>query len=156
MRLDQFRDAVAANPDCSLRIVPQGGNELAPHFHVTEVGRVTKDFIDCGGKPRSETRCVLQTLVANDTDHRLTTTKFTKILALADKLDLPADTEVEVEHQERSISTDRVAGVERVGDALLVTLEPKHTDCLAEDACGIRVMPQLTTLGGECGDTGCC
>ncbi|MEI7863404.1 MAG: DUF6428 family protein, partial [Planctomycetota bacterium] len=28
------------------------------HFHITEVGRVQKDFIDCGGTVRSATTCL--------------------------------------------------------------------------------------------------
>jgi hypothetical protein len=29
------------------------------HYHITEVGKVQKDFIDCGGTVRSSTACVL-------------------------------------------------------------------------------------------------
>lgn len=155
MNLLQFRQALAENPECALRIAIDGGAELAEHFHVTEVGRVQKDFIDCGGVPRSEVRCVLQTLVAGDVDHRLSSTKLTKILALTDRLDLPADAPVDVEHQERSIAVDTIGSVERAGDTLVIRLAPKHTACLAEDACGIPVLTQLTVVGG-CGGPGCC
>jgi len=31
------------------------GEYLPPHFHVTEIGLVTKHFIDCGGTERRET-----------------------------------------------------------------------------------------------------
>lgn len=27
----------------------ENGNSVPEHFHVTEVGIITKDFIDCGG-----------------------------------------------------------------------------------------------------------
>ena len=30
------------------------GNKVSNHFHVTEVGEITKHFIDCGGKERVE------------------------------------------------------------------------------------------------------
>ena len=32
----------------------ENGNFVPEHFHVTEVGIITKDFIDCGGKIRHE------------------------------------------------------------------------------------------------------
>lgn len=30
----------------------ENGEMVPEHFHVTEVGIITKDFIDCGGKVR--------------------------------------------------------------------------------------------------------
>ena len=47
------------------------GELVATHFHVTEVGKVTKDFIDCGGKVRSEAVINFQLWEENDYDHRL-------------------------------------------------------------------------------------
>lgn len=47
-------------------------NSLVPsHFHVTEVGEITKRFIDCGGTVRKETVVNFQLWNANDYDHRL-------------------------------------------------------------------------------------
>ncbi len=156
MNLADFRAALDANPDCSLQIAFDGREPLAEHFHVTEVGRVMKDFVDCGGVRRSEARCVLQTLVAGDVDHRLDSTKLAKIVALADKLDLPNDAPVEVEHQERSVSTDTLAAVEREGGTLTLRLTPRQTACLAEDACGIPSgLPTLPVTDGCCGGSGC-
>lgn len=159
MNLHTFRTAIAAHLDRPLRIELSGGESIAPHFHVTEVGKVTKEFVDCGGTPRSEVRCVLQTLVAGDTEHRLSSTKLSGILSLCDKLGLPDDAPVEVEHQERSVSMDTVVAVEPVDDTLVIRLAPKQTACLAEDVCGI---PQAAA-GQEPGiqalpiaDTGCC
>lgn len=158
MQLTEFRDLIAANPGCGLRVELADGAALADHFHVTEVGRVEKDFFDCGGVRRHESRCVLQTLVAGDIEHRLSSTKLSGILAVADNLDLPPDAAVEVEHQERSVATDVVERVERRGDTLVILLAPKQTACLAEDACGIPSgLPQLTTIDGCCsGGSGCC
>lgn len=157
MDITDFRSAITANPDCTLRVELAGGGALAAHFHVTEVGAVTKDFVDCGGVRRSEARCVLQTLVAGDVDHRLNSTKLAKILALVDSLPIPADAPVEIEHQERSVSTDAVVSVERHEDTLTIRLQPKQTACLAEDACGIGSgLPQLTTLTDCCDGPGCC
>lgn len=160
MNLSELRDAVAANPDCGFRIELANGAAIDPHFHVTEIGRVAKDFVDCGGVRRSEVRCLLQTLVASDTDHRLTTTKLDKILALADRLDLPDEATVEVEHQERSVSTDLADTIVRQDDTLVLRLSAKQTACLAEDFCGIPAAPSggsaLPIAGQGCSGTGCC
>lgn len=136
MNLQEFCQALADHPDHNLRFVPTG-IAIADHFHVTEVGCVEKKFVDCGGKSRSTLTCVLQTLVADDVEHRLTTTKLAKIMQLADSLNLQADTPIEVEHQERSVSVDSIDRFEVIDGVLQFYLEPKHTACLAEDACGL-------------------
>lgn len=155
MNLAEFRAALEANPDSALEFSFAGRGPLDAHFHVTEIGRVTKDFVDCGGVRRSEVRCVLQTLVAADYDHRLDSTKFAKIVALADKLDLPDDAPVEVEHQERSVSTDVLDAIERDGDKLTLHFRPKQTACLAEDACNIAGLQTLPLADSCCGEGGC-
>ncbi|MAT72999.1 MAG: hypothetical protein CMJ58_26245 [Planctomycetaceae bacterium] len=158
MNLTQFRDALAAHPAHGLRFVINDRAAIADHFHVTEVGRVEKRFVDCGGQPRTTVACVLQTLVAHDTDHRLTTDKLAGIMRLVEQLDLPDDAPVEVEHQERSVSIDAVDSCAATDGVLTFRLSPKQTACLAEDACGLgQPAPGLPVLGGNCcGDSGCC
>ena len=70
MSLEAFRQALAANPSLGLRFrLPTGG--LAPiHLHLTEVARVEKRFIDCGGTIRTEVTARLQLWTADDTDHQ--------------------------------------------------------------------------------------
>lgn len=159
MNLAEFREALDANPDNRVRFAIDDQHAVADHFHVTEVGRVEKQFVDCGGVRRCAVTCVLQTLVAHDVDHRLTTTKLAKIVALADSLDLAGDTPVEVEHQERSVSIDAISDFEVVDGAVVFRLAAKQTACLAEDACGLGLAPDgtvLNVLGDACGGTGCC
>ena len=47
------------------------GSFVPEHFHVTEIGLVTKHFIDCGGTVRTEKMTSFQLWEANDFDHRL-------------------------------------------------------------------------------------
>lgn len=62
-------------------------NTMVPeHFHVTEVGVITKNFIDCGGTVRNEKVANFQLWNANDTDHRLKPEKLLKIIALSEKV----------------------------------------------------------------------
>jgi hypothetical protein len=72
--------------------------ELVRHFHITEVGHVQKDFIDCGGTRRATSSCVLQAWVAkNDEEHSLQAGKLAKIWKLADKILPSGELLVEVE-----------------------------------------------------------
>ena len=41
------------NPGAAIQIMLPEGEFVPTHFHITEVGRVRKDFIDCGGTVRS-------------------------------------------------------------------------------------------------------
>src|SRR5665648_35990 len=78
--------------------LPEG--ELVPgHFHVTEVGKVTKHFIDCGGSVRKEEVANLQLWNANDYDHRLHPNKLLNIIELSEKVLKLGDLEIEVEYQ---------------------------------------------------------
>ncbi len=109
------------------------GDLVPAHFHVTEVGKVTKDFIDCGGKVRSESVISLQLWEENDYDHRLHPEKLVNIIELSEKTFQLEDLEVEVEYQ----------GKETIGkynldfDGKCFLLTSKVTACLALDACGI-------------------
>ena len=72
MNLTEFSSVVSANPDKLMRFVLPNEKSIPASYHVTEVGHVKKDFIDCGGTTRSVSVCVLQAWIAvNDEDHRL-------------------------------------------------------------------------------------
>ena len=75
------------------------GKLVASHFHVTEIGRINKHFIDCGGTVRTEDVISFQLWEANDYNHRLHPEKLVHIIELSEKvLGLP-DLEIEVEYQ---------------------------------------------------------
>lgn len=108
------------------------GSYLPSHFHVTEVGLVTKHFIDCGGVERKETVANFQLWEAGDYDHRLAPQKFLHILNLSKKVLGESDLDIEVEYQQNTIGK---FGLEFDGKDFLLTT--KQTACLAQDACGI-------------------
>ena len=65
--------------------LPNG--ELVPsHFHVTEIGKITKHFIDCGGTLRNEEVVNFQLWNADDYDHRLHPEKLLDILTLSERV----------------------------------------------------------------------
>ncbi|OGX82485.1 DUF6428 family protein [Hymenobacter coccineus] len=130
------------------------GVYLPAHFHVTEVGLVTKHFVDCGGVERTETAANFQLWEAGDYDHRLGPQKFLRILQLAEKILGHADLDIEVEYQQATIGK---FGLAFDGTDFLLT--PKQTACLAPDACGVPeplfALPQLQVAGCTPGG-GCC
>ena len=152
--LKMFLAAINDNPDAAMQFMLPDQSFIAPHFHITEVGKVQKDFIDCGGTSRAITSCLLQILVADDTDHRLKTTKLAGIFSFANKLFTADDIQVEVEYEQDAISQFPIADIEVTPAGLLFVLGSKHTACLAPDKCGIGI-PSTSQKG--CGtNTGCC
>ncbi len=108
-------------------------NELVPtHFHVTEVGKITKHFIDCGGTVRNEEVVNFQLWNANDYNHRLHPEKLMKIINLSEKVLGLEDLEIEVEYQGDTIGK---FGLDFDGTNFL--LSTKQTDCLAKESCGV-------------------
>jgi hypothetical protein len=127
------------------------GETVPAHFHLTEVGRIDKHFIDCGGVTRTSSVVNFQLYTAQDIDHRLSTAKLAKIIALSEtQLELD-DLEIEVEYQSDTIGK---YGLAFDGSSFLLTA--KHTDCLAADACGIpKEEPAKQSATCEPG-SGCC
>jgi hypothetical protein len=133
------------------------GSKLPGHFHVTEVGKVTKHFIDCGGTVRLEEVVNFQLWNADDFDHRLHPEKLMNIITLSEKTLGISDGEIEVEYQGQTIEK---YGLEFDGTNFLLT--SKQTDCLAKDNCGIPAQKpriRLSTITSENTCTpggGCC
>jgi len=135
MKLSEFKGLLAGHPDKRIRFVLPTGGKIPPHAHVTEVARIDKRFIDCGGMNRVDSTCRLQTWFADDTDHRLTAGKLAAILKMASALLETEDLEMDVEHEAPFISQFPIAGVDVEDGTMLIRLGVKHTACLAEDKC---------------------
>lgn len=110
----------------------ENGTAVPGHFHVTEVGVITKHFIDCGGTVRNEKVANFQLWDANDYEHRLKPKKLLDIIALSEKVLGMEDLEIEVEYQDETIGKYDLGFNGR--DFLLLS---KQTNCLASDKCGI-------------------
>lgn len=121
-------------------ILPNG-SPVPEHFHVTEVGLITKNFIDCGGTVRKETVVNFQLWDANDFEHRLKPQKLLNIIALSEKVLGIEDYEIEVEYQAETIGK---YDLDFNGKEFL--LLNKQTACLAEDQCGIPAEKQKVKL----------
>ena len=135
MIIKDFRCFLDKNPDVKMHFMLPDNSFVPSHYHITEIGRVHKKFIDCGGTVRSTETCVLQIWVANDLDHRLHTTKLASIMQAASSL-FDSDTlPVEVEYELDTTSQYPVSGVEITPSGLLFYLGNKHTACLAPEKC---------------------
>src|SRR5688572_21789275 len=118
MKLAEIKTALNRHPEAQVRFVLPNGQAIPAHAHVTEVGRVDKRFIDCGGTLRTDSVCRLQSWVTDDTEHRLTAGKLAKILAKAESVTLSDELDVDVEHEVGFISQFPVASVETSADAI--------------------------------------
>lgn len=151
MMLEGLLAVLSANSDTAIQLTLPDGSFVPAHFHVTEVGRVRKDFVDCGGTVRTSESCVLQVWVANDVAHRVDTTKLERIIqkgaALFEKTAIP----LEVEYDNGLISQYPVQEVEVSPSGVVLHLGTKHTACLAPDRCGVK----LDVLS-SCSTPGCC
>lgn len=137
--------------------LPNGA--LVPkHFHVTEVGKVLKHFIDCGGTERREEVVSFQLWEANDYDHRLHPEKLLHIIELSEKQLHIDDLEIEVEYQ-----SDTIGKYNLDFDGSNFLLTAKQTDCLAKDNCGVPTkkpkvkLSDLQNVASSCNpSSGCC
>lgn len=154
MTLRTLRASLLPHPSKNLRFVMPEGDPIPADFHLTEVGHVVKNFVDCGGTRRRTETVVLQAWVAaNESDHRLTAGKLASILDLAKSVVPSDELDVEVEYEGCVISQYPVTRVDANGDELRFTLAKKHTDCLAREACGLEpggCSPVKSSAAGKC------
>ncbi|HTG66867.1 MAG TPA: DUF6428 family protein [Flavobacterium sp.] len=127
------------------------GTPVPEHFHVTEVGLISKNFIDCGGTLRKETVVNFQLWNANDFEHRLKPEKLSKIIALSEKVLGIEDFEIEVEYQ-----TETIGKYDLGFNGKNFTLLNKQTACLASDQCGAPQQKQKIKLSEISSETSCC
>ncbi len=146
LTLEDFRKSLAASPGLGLRFrLPTGG--LTPiHLHLTEVARVEKRFIDCGGTVRTDVSARLQLWTADDTDHRVGCAKAIQILGRGADLVGSTDLPMEVEFDFPLLTLFTVVGAVVEGNERIFLLEGKKADCLAPDVC----LPKACKPGSGC------
>ncbi|MEB2777408.1 DUF6428 family protein [Algoriphagus sp. D3-2-R+10] len=156
MKLSEVKKALSQLDNIAFQL--PDGSLVPTHFHVTEVGKISKHFIDCGGTVRTENVANFQLWNADDYNHRLHPEKLVKIIDLSEKVLGLEDLEVEVEYQADTIGK---FGLEFDGKNFLLTT--KQTDCLAKENCGIPQEKQklsladMPTNANSCAPgSGCC
>lgn len=155
MKLSEIKNTLTKVEEIVFEL-PNG--ELIPkHFHITEIGKVTRHFIDCGGTERKEEVINFQLWNADDYEHRLSSNKLLEIINLAENTLNLSDLEIEVEYQADTIGE---FGLDFNGTNFLLT--NKQTDCLAKDKCGIPEektkikLSEIQTKDSCTPGSGCC
>ncbi len=149
MKISEIKTHLSALGALTFRL--PDGNAVPEHFHLTEVGLVTRHFIDCGGTERTEQVANFQLWTANDYEHRLAPEKFLRILDISKKVLGNLDPEIEVEYQQGTIAKFGLAF-----DGREFILTNKQTACLALDACGLPPAKSEKTEKACAASTGCC
>lgn len=155
MKLSEFKNALAQVNE--LTFVQPNGMLVPSHFHVTEIGKINKHFIDCGGTMRDEYIVNFQLWVADDIDHRFAPEKLLKVISMSEEKLGITDAEIEVEYQ-----TETVGKYDLIFEDGFFKLQNKYTDCLAKDNCGVTEQKKKVKLADlqnqSCcsPDSGCC
>ena len=137
MNYGELKRLLITNPTSSLQFVLPNGEVIPVNFHLTEVGRVEKTFIDCGGTQRVAVTCQLQLWTANDHEHRLLSGKLLKVLESAEPVLQSDELPIEVEYGQSVASIYTIGDVVAAFGNLQFSLLGKQTDCLAKDKCNI-------------------
>ena len=155
MKLSEVKQYLSNAESVNFKL--EDGTMVPEHFHVTEVGIITKDFIDCGGVVRHEKVANFQLWNADDHEHRLKAGKLLSIIGLSEKVLGMVDLDIEVEYQAQTI------GKYDLGyDGENFLLLSKQTACLAPEQCGVPAekpklqMQNLAATGGVCTPGGGC
>jgi len=154
MKLSEIKEILPTLGNVAFQV--ENGEFVPEHFHVTEIGQITKHFIDCGGVIRTEKAVNFQLWNANDYAHRLKPVKLLNIIKLSEEKLGIEDAEIEVEYQSETIGKYEL---DFNGDHFI--LKNKQTACLASNACGIPVEKPKAILPVSANaccmpDSGCC
>lgn len=135
MTVSALRAVLSAAPSLPISVVWPDGEPIEAHFHVTEIGRVQRDFVDCGGTVRRVVTCLLQTWVGDDVDHRITGDQLLRAFAHAVPILGGEDLPVELEYEACNVVQLKIVSAKVESDTLVIRLGKKHTDCLAKELC---------------------
>lgn len=150
MRLSELKEALLTVNE--VKFTKEDGTPIPSHFHITEIGQINKQFIDCGGTTRSESTVSMQLWESIDFWHRLEPSKLLSIINLSEEKLGIENHDVEVEYQ-----SDTIGKYDLTFEKGVFLLQSKKTTCLASDACGIPSSLDLTSKvkaccmpGGDC------
>ncbi len=156
MKLSEMKQILTTLHELNFQL--EDGTYVPAHAHITEIGMIHKQFIDCGGTIRQEKKINFQLWNADDYDHRLLPSKLLNIIKLSEESIVIEDCEIEVEYQNNTIGK---YGLSFDGKNFILTNQ--LTACLASDQCGIpekkkvKLSELKTNVKSCCSpDSGCC
>ena len=155
MKISQFKSALLLlKPQDNPSFIQLSGLPVAAHYHITEIGLVLKNFVDCGGVVRQERKATMQIWLAQDVEHRLSVEKLLGIIEKSEELFGLKEDELEIEYQGQTIEHYGLA-IQDFGFQFIA----KQTTCLAPDHCGIpkEQLPNDLKKNSCCTpNSGCC
>lgn len=154
MKLSEIKEILPTLDNVEFQL--ENGAFVPEHSHVTEIGAVTKHFIDCGGTIRNEKAINFQLWNADDFEHRLKPSKLINIIRLSEEKLGIEDAEIEVEYQSETIGK-----YDLDFNGKHFVLKNKQTACLAGEACGVpdrKTDAKSSGLNSSCcaPGSGCC
>jgi hypothetical protein len=155
MKISKFKSALLLlKPQDNPSFIQLSGLPVAAHYHITEIGLVLKNYVDCGGVVRQERKATMQIWLAQDVKHRLSVEKLLGIIEKSEQLFGLKEEELEIEYQGQTIEHYGLA-IQDFGFQFIA----KQTTCLAPDHCGIpnEQLPEDLKKGSCCApNSGCC
>jgi Family of unknown function (DUF6428) len=151
MKFNELIAALQQSPTTFPRFVLPDGDYIPAHAHLTEVGHVVRNFIDCGGLTGKEEKVVVQTHVSDDIDHRLRSDRFAQILQLGSRVVPSAALDVNVEYDCCVVAQYPIAGATLDGEHLNLILQRGRTQCR------VRERRERATVANGCiASEACC
>lgn len=149
MKLSAFTQQLAGHASHPVGFVFDDGEMIPQHFHLSEIGYITKNFVDGTGSIRKVELVQLQVWLGDDEPCPLTGAELAQLLDVA-KHQLPSgDLDVEVEYEGCVISQYAVEAALDTGTKLLFQLADKRMDSPAKSVAAAGT--------ASCnGSTGCC
>lgn len=119
------------------------------HFHVTEVAKVTKNCVDCGGESRQFNFVTLQLWLGDDFDHRINSQTMKNIMENIESCCDEWDIKVELDSGtiglydigEVILYANQINNSNKTGygnENITFQLERTYTNCLAPQKCGLK------------------
>ncbi len=149
MKLSEVKNILPSLENVEFQL--ENGKFVPEHFHVTEIGTITKTFIDCGGTIRNEKVVNFQLWDANDYEHRLKPMKLMKIIELSEEKLGIEDNTIEVEFQGETIGK-----YDLDFNGKNFVLKNKSTACLANESCGVPTSKTEIKESSCCTTSNCC
>lgn len=149
MKLSDFKKHLSNSKSINFELPDQ--SSVAPNFHITEVGTITRNSIDCGGNRHQNSFVNFQIWENEDKAHRLTPIKLLNIIHKSESIFGDMDFEIEVEYQTSTIGK---YNLEINGENFV--LMPTKTDCLASDTCGTTGSETIENKNTCAPGGGCC
>jgi len=150
VKLHELIAALQKFPATLPRFVLPDGNYIPAHAHVTEVGHVVKNFIDCGGVAGKEEKALIQTHVGDDKDHRLRADRFSKILQLGTRVLPSAELDVDVEYDCCVVAQYPIAEAKPEGEYLDLILQRSRTQCRARERREAKTADRCCASAAAC------